>query len=133
MSNLETVQSIYAAFGRGDVPAILARLSEEVEWEYGASITGVPWLEPRRGRDAVAGFFEALQDLEFRHFEPKTLLEDGDVVVSLIDVELVVRSTGRTIREEDEVHVWRFDGEGRVARFCHRVDSHQHWAAYRGE
>ena len=32
-----------------------------------------------------------------------------------------------------EVHIWRFDGQGRVARFCHRMDTHKHWLALRGE
>lgn len=35
MSPIETVRQIYAAFGRGDVPAILACLAEDVDWEYG--------------------------------------------------------------------------------------------------
>ena len=34
MSNLvSTVQEIYSAFGQGDVPAILARLADDVVWE----------------------------------------------------------------------------------------------------
>ena len=35
MSNLATVQAIYAAFGRGDVPAILSHLTDGVAWEHG--------------------------------------------------------------------------------------------------
>lgn len=31
--NLEIVTAAYAAFGRGDVAAILALLSDEVDWE----------------------------------------------------------------------------------------------------
>ena len=33
VSNLATVRGIYAAFGRGDIPAILDALAEDVEWE----------------------------------------------------------------------------------------------------
>ncbi len=33
MSNLATIQGIYEAFGKGDVPAILEVLDERVEWE----------------------------------------------------------------------------------------------------
>src|SRR5262245_1914869 len=33
MTPLETVQTIYAAFGRGDVPAIIDLVSDDVEWE----------------------------------------------------------------------------------------------------
>ena len=80
MTPLETVQHMYAAFGRGDVPAILACLAEDVQWEYGErgpSPAPVPWLQPRRGRDAVIGFFEALTALEFSRFVPHKLLADG--------------------------------------------------------
>ena len=128
---VQMVQNIYASFGRGDIPAILACLAEDVEWEYGASSTGVPWLEPRRGRAEVLKFFESLGGLDIKRFEPKTLLENNGIVVALIDFTAVVTATGRTINEEDEVHIWRFGSDGLVARFCHKADTHQHWAAVR--
>lgn len=53
---------------------------------------------------------------------------DGDVVVALIDFAGVVKPKGVEIDEEDEVHIWHFDDKGKVARFCHKLDSHQHWA-----
>lgn len=40
--NLATVQTIYAAFGRGDVPTILGALSEDIEWEAGGLDHGIP-------------------------------------------------------------------------------------------
>ena len=33
MSNVETVKEIYAAFGRGDIRAILDTLDDNVEWD----------------------------------------------------------------------------------------------------
>jgi ketosteroid isomerase-like protein len=123
---------MYQAFGRGDIPAILERLAENVEWEYGVNSTDVPWLQPRRGRSQVAGFFEALGAIEFHKFEPKALLESGSTVVALVDLDATVRNTARRVVEEDEVHIWHFDDRGKVSRFRHRVDTHQHWAAYKG-
>lgn len=127
MNNVQTVQSIYAAFGRGDIPAILAHLAENIEWEYGMSNAGVPWLQPIRGRENAPKFFESLTALEFQKFQPKVFLESGNVVVALIDLAVVVKATGRSISEEDEAHIWHFDSEGRVTRFCHKLDTHQHW------
>lgn len=132
MSNLQTVQGIYAAFGRGDVPAILERLAPDVEWEYGSSGHGVPWLQPRRGRDQVAGFFQTLALLEFPKFVPTTMLEGPGIVIALLDVEARVKATGRSFAEPDEVHIWHFDAAGRVCKFRHAVDTHQHVLAYRG-
>jgi ketosteroid isomerase-like protein len=131
MAHVETVQQIYQEFGRGDIPAILSHLAEDVEWEYGINSTDVPWLQPRRGRTDVAGFFRALADLEVHRFEPKTFLESGNVVVALLDFEATVRSTGRRVVEDDEVHVWYFDQSGMVSRFRHRADTHQQWQAWR--
>jgi ketosteroid isomerase-like protein len=131
MSNLQTVQAIYAAFGRGDIPAILAHLHENIEWEYGLSDVGVPWLKKFSHRTEVPGFFDALGALEIIRFEPRTLLENGLTVVALLDVEFSVKDTGRSITEEDEVHVWHFDPQGLAIRFCHKLDTHQHWLAYR--
>lgn len=132
MSHLETVKGIYAAFGRGDVPAILACLHENVDWEPDLAVPGVPWLQPRTGRDAVAGFFAALAPLQFTQFEPKSFLESGNLVVVLIDVAFNVTTTGGTVKEVDEVHIWRFDDAGMVTRFAHKVDSYQHSAAASG-
>ena len=133
MSNIPTVQSIYAAFGQGDIPAILGHLAEDIEWEYSIADAGVPWLQPRKGRAAVPKFFESLDALDFQKFQPKTLLESGNVVVALIDLAVVVKATGRPIVEEDDVHIWQFDSQGRVTKFCHRLDTHRHWLALRGE
>lgn len=133
MSHLEKVQAMYAAFGRGDVPAILEHLAEDVEWEYGVPSTDVPWLQPRRGRDGAAAFFASLQALEFKVFRVKVLVESGDVVFATFDIEAVLRESGRSIVEEDEVHIWHFSADGLVTRFRHRADTHQHWLAYHGE
>ena len=129
MSNVGTVQAIYDAFGRGDVPAILSRLSEKVDWEYGASPNSVPWLQARKGRDGAADFLASLRDLELTRFEPTAFFEGGGTVVVLLDVEGRVRSTGRPITEEDQVHIWHFDDQGMVARFRHRADTLQHQQA----
>ena len=133
MSKIQTVQSIYTAFGHGDIPSILGHLAENVEWEYGISDAGVPWLQTRKGRAEVPKFFESLGALDIQKFQPKTLLESGNVVVALIDLTAVVKATGRLIIEEDEVHIWHFDSQGRVTKFCHKLDTHQHWLALRGE
>jgi hypothetical protein len=132
MSPLAVVQEIYEAFGRGDVEAILARLHPDVEWEYASGPTSVPWLQPRRGRAGARQFFVDLQaSLEIQHFAPKEFFEGTRVVVVLLDLEARVKATGKPIKEEDEVHIWRFDDSGQVTRFRHRADSHQHVEACR--
>src|SRR5688500_6403950 len=128
MSNLSVVKEIYNAFGRGDVPAILSHLSESVEWEYGGTEM-VPWLKHGRGHHAASEFFAQLNALVFESFNPKIFLEGTEVVIVLVDLELTVKSTGKKLREEDEVHLWYFDLSRKVTRFRHRADTLQHYLA----
>jgi uncharacterized protein len=123
MSNKETVRELYEAFGRGDVGAILERLDENVEWEPGEGVGDVPWLQPRHGRAGAAEFFTSLGGLEIHRFVPKALLEEDGLVVAVLDVEATIKSTGKRFVEEDEVHLWRFNANGQVTRFRHRVDT----------
>jgi uncharacterized protein len=129
MSNIETVKGVYEAFGRGDIPAILEVIADDIEWEYGMADTGVPWLRSRTGRDGARQFFASLAGVEFHTFDPRVLLDHDDLVVALIDVSFTVKDTGVVVTEEDEVHIWTFDANGKVSRFCHKLDTHQHWAA----
>jgi uncharacterized protein len=94
--------------------------------------TGVPWLRSRTGRDGARQVFASLACVEFHTFDPRVLLEHDDVVVALIDVSFKVKETGVVVSEEDEVHIWTFDGDGKVSRFCHKLDTHQHWVAFEG-
>ncbi len=132
MQNVDAVKRIYEAFGQGDLATILEHLAEDVEWEYGTASTEVPWLRPLRGREEVPRFFEALGALEIRRFEPHTFLTSGDTVVALVNFEAVAKATGGRIREEDEAHIWHFRN-GKVSRFRHCVDTHQHLQAYQGQ
>jgi ketosteroid isomerase-like protein len=135
-SNTETVRAIYDAFGRGDVPAVLERLTEDVSWDRwptgnSAQEHGVPWLAERRGRSEVARFFEVLgASIEFHAFEPGVVLEGERCVAALVRYDATVRATGRRFQDE-ELHLWELDDAGRVARLRHFLDTGKHIAAYR--
>jgi ketosteroid isomerase-like protein len=132
--NVPHVEAIYAAFGRGDVPAILEHLSDDVAWEYQPISTTVPWLQGRRGKEGALAFFQAVgSELAISKFTVNRLLAADQLVVALVDLEGTVKKTGRAIHEVDEVHLWHFDERGRVARFRHCVDTHQHWLAWKDQ
>ena len=83
--NTKVVQEAYAAFGRGDVQAILDRLDDSVVWNgvYGAG-PHVPTSGERRGKAAVATFFKQVAEhVNFSRFEPKEFVATGDKVVAL--------------------------------------------------
>jgi ketosteroid isomerase-like protein len=130
---LAAVQSIYEAFGRGDVPTILSKLSPEIVWEYGFTPNEVPWLQHRAGHAGVLAFFEALGgNVEITHFAPTDLLLGQGKVVALIELRGVVRATGVPLAESDEVHIWHFGADGKVDRFRHVLDTLQHERGWRG-
>lgn len=83
MSLLSTVQSIYGAFGRGDVPFILSTLSPHVEWT-GTGMALQAKNATFRGRDSVASFFQLVKETEhWKVFSPDRFVEskDGKMVV----------------------------------------------------
>jgi ketosteroid isomerase-like protein len=130
MSNIQTVQEIYSAFGAGDVPTILSKLAADIEWDADAS-GDIPFLVPRRGVDGVGAFFQSLTQADFTKFEPTAFLESGNVVVALIDATFTVKATGKTVAMVDEAHIWRFGPDGKVVNFRHRVDTLAHHLAFK--
>jgi uncharacterized protein len=128
-----TVAGIYEAFGRGDVPAILERLADDVQWEHWSSWTphqaGVPWLEARSGKPGALEFFQVIGAWTIRDFQVLDLMVSGSQVAAEIVIEVELPS-GATYRDE-ELHLWTFDGDGKVRRFRHYVDTAKHIAAFR--
>jgi hypothetical protein len=47
-------------------------------------------------------------------------------------VDYRLKSNGRRVVYEDLFPIFRFNSEGKVARFAHRVDMYQAWRAYHG-
>jgi ketosteroid isomerase-like protein len=130
MSNVDTVKQMYEAFGRGDIPAILDKLDDNVEWDTDYVDAAAPWLEPRRGRGNVAGFFEALVPLQFTKFEPRTMADDGNKVIAIIDIELDHKGKHYVIPNEG--HYFVFNDQGKIVKFQHLVDTALSWRIANG-
>ena len=128
-TNIETVQQIYAAFGRGDVQSILACFSPDIEWEHDWADCVVPWMKPRRGIPEVARYFAELDALEIEHFEPLNFLAGGNQVAVPAKFDAKVRANNRRI-SDIEMHLWTFDDSGKVSRFRHFGDTRQHHEAW---
>ena len=131
MDNVKTVQTIIEAFKAGDIDLVLSHVADDVDWEYG-SVVDVPWYTPRKGKMEAAKFFQALQAVEFFQFEPKSYVGEVDWAAVLLDSEYRLKSNGQRVVYEDAFLIFRFNAEGKVARFAHRVDMHQAWRAYHG-
>jgi ketosteroid isomerase-like protein len=134
MNHVATVQSIYAAFGRGDLPAILATLADDCDWDLSrprlAAAATVPWMRRFRGKAEVPGFFAALGGTaDVRVFSPEQFFADGDRVVVKVHEEYAVKSTGRAL-VMDAIHTFTFGPDGRVTAFRPIYDTAEAFAAY---
>jgi ketosteroid isomerase-like protein len=121
-----TIQEIYAAFGRGDLAAILERVAEPTDWCCEIDAPGghaVPMMRNVTTRADVAEtyFGNVVATMEMHHFLPKQLLVDGNDVVVLLELEYTVRSTGRRIKVDEVHHFTVVDGQ--VVRYRPYVDT----------
>jgi uncharacterized protein len=136
MSNLPTVQALYQAFGAGDGAAFLSHLAEDVEWEHWAdnqaAAAGVPWLQPRSGRDAVGGFLAAAAEMEIVDLQILNMMEGGNEVAVTFVLEAKLPNCGGRSYRDEEIHLWTFNAEGKVSRLRHYVDTAKHIQAFRG-
>ena len=115
-ANTRTVQEIYSAFGKGDIPFILSTLADQLEWVHHGPPTIIPWAKTRHTREEVAEFFAALSGaLEVQQFEPRTYVAQGDKVVALGYFRARSKSTGRTF-EEHWAMEWTFQ-DGKVTAY----------------
>ncbi len=133
MGNIETVGAIYAAFGQGDIPAILDLLADDVRWDVWeptskAQDGTIPYMVARTGKSGVGEFFAALAGLEFHAFEPVVIAGHGDTVLATISLDLTVKATGKRIQDH-EIHVWTFDPDGKVTSMRHVADTLKHYEA----
>src|SRR5262245_50700390 len=114
-SNAATVGGLYEAFGRGDVEAILSRLSDDVTWDvteepWTPHEAGVPWLLPRRGHAEVAEFFAMVGAWDYERFEVLDLLTSDRQVAAIL--RLVADLPNGNHLDDVTVHLWTFDADG---------------------
>jgi ketosteroid isomerase-like protein len=113
--NVQVVQQIYAAFGHGDIPAILSLVAEDVDW-INPGAPAIPYAGQRRGRAQVAEFFAALDDsVQIDRFVLRDLIEREGRVMALGSWQGRVRANGRGF-ETDWAMLWVCE-KGRVVQF----------------
>jgi ketosteroid isomerase-like protein len=119
--NVQAIQQMYAAFGRGDISVLLNGFAEDVDW-YVTGPADIPICGSRRGHEGVAQFFKALGEmLETQQFEPQEFVAQNDNVAVLGHERHRVKSTGH-IFEGNWVQVFTLS-EGKVVRFREYIDT----------
>ena len=114
-ANIAATQEIFARFGRGDVPAILEMLSDDVLIEFYGPST-IPYANPYRGKAEARRFFETvLANVEIHQFDQDEFIAERDKVVVTGHLRLTAKRTGREI-DSDYVHVITMK-DGKWTRF----------------
>ena len=118
--NLEIIRSIYAAFGRGDLEAILAVLDSQVTWRTPGP-PDLPTAGLRRGIAEVREFFGLLlTTFDLQEFRPADFLAQGDKVVILGTSREGPKGTGRLV-DFRWVHVFTIRN-GKIVEFEEPAD-----------
>jgi ketosteroid isomerase-like protein len=118
---IEVVREVYGAFGRGDLPGILARLADDAEWKFVGS-SGLPYTTTARGKEAIARWFGTIPTVDdIQAFEPRELISAGEHVTVLGWERTRARPSGKVF-ETDWVHVFTVR-DGRVVRFFGMYDT----------
>lgn len=128
--NVTIVQGIYAAFGQGNIPAILNVLADDVEFHEPPG-GEPPFKGIYHGRDGAGTFFqEMVGAVDVLALEPQEFVAQGDTVVVLGHYRFRAKATGITY-DTDWAMVWWFRG-GKVVKFQIHDDSATEAAALRG-
>lgn len=122
-TTLDAVRSIYAAFAKGDIPAVLAMLTPDVRW---TEAEGGPYGGVSVGPQAVLDDVFMKLGGEWNGFAavPAEFIADGDTVVALGEYSGTYKATGKGFRAPF-AHVWRFR-DGKAAEFQQYTDTAVH-------
>jgi ketosteroid isomerase-like protein len=120
--NIELVQNLYAAFGRGDLPFILEHLAENVAWGADTVATEVPWYGVQHGRANATRFFHALAEhTEFHAFNPHGFVAAGNEVFNFLAYEATMKRSGKRLKMLSLQH-WTIEN-GRVTHWTEYEDT----------
>jgi ketosteroid isomerase-like protein len=130
-ANIAFVQSLYAAFQRGDIATVIAGMASDVEWTVNGRRKDYPLLGSWKGQAEVQKFFQGVAEHEeATEFSPREFFGADDTVCVLGHYAWKIRKTGRSVAS-DWAHIFTIRN-GKVVRFLEFNDTAQFAEAYRG-
>jgi uncharacterized protein len=118
--SFEVVKGVYEAFERGDIPAVLGAMADDVEW-YEAE--AMPYGGRHGGPNAVAVsvFGPLIKDIPDFSATPEELIASGDGVAVVARYMGAGKATGNAL-DLRVVRVWDVR-EGKITRFRQFADT----------
>ena len=120
--NVSLVQSLYDAFERGDIPAILGVMDPDIVWDI-PQAPDYPLGGIHRGPLGIASEFFTVIPSYYLEFEaiPQHLVDDGDRVIVLAEYRGKGKAHG-TAFQVPVAHVYTFR-DGKWIRFQEYTDT----------
>jgi ketosteroid isomerase-like protein len=118
--SVEAVRGVYDALARGDLPATLGAMGEDIEW---CEAEGMPYGGVYHGGDAVAGHVlgPITSDIPDFAVTPEHFIACGDTVAVVARYTGAGKATGKQL-DLSVVHVWDVR-DGKIARFRQFADT----------
>jgi ketosteroid isomerase-like protein len=118
--SVEFLKGLYAAFGRGDVPAVLSGFADDIEWHVAE---GMPYGGVYRGGDAVVQnvFGPIAADVEGFAVTPEEFVGSGETVAVIVRYTGTGKVTAKSL-DLPVVHVYDIR-DGKVTRFRQFIDT----------
>jgi uncharacterized protein len=128
-TKIETIQEMYAAFGRGDVETIINMLTDDVDWSAESAAIIAPWHGRCNGKNEVPRFFEGIgKATEVTEFTPLSITSNDTDVIVAVHWAYTVNATGKRAAMHMQ-HWWRF-ANGKIVFFRGSEDTEQSAAAF---
>lgn len=122
--NVNTVHGMYEAFGKGDIPSVIAALDPEVEWweaENFIYADNNPYVGPNAVLEGV--FMRIGSEWDGFTVSPKEVLNAGDTVIGQGYYSGTYKKSGRQVRAQF-AHFFSFR-DGKVIKFQQYTDTAQ--------
>ncbi len=121
-SNRQIVETIYAAFSKGDIETVLEQFADEGTWTYMMPDGSVPFAGTFAGKSRIGEWFRLFgSNVKTTNFQLNRLLVDGnDLVVALGHEDGTIIESEKKY-STDWVHIFHMKGE-KVVKFVEYVD-----------
>ena len=124
ISNLATIQSVYAAFAAGDAAAAFANMSPQIIWNEAENFPYAdrnPYVGPAAIGEGV--FFRLATEWKDFAATPQTFHDAGDTILTLGRYTATNLATGQPL-DAQFAHVWSL-ANGKVTAFQQFTDTFQ--------
>jgi len=124
VENVKTVESMYAAFATGDIPAVLAALDPQVEWWEAENFIYAdhnPYVGPEAVLQGV--FMRIVSDWDGFAVTPTGVLDAGDIAIGHGYYSGTHKETGKHVRAQF-AHFFTFR-DGKIVKFQQYTDTAQ--------